>query len=123
MKEVFSAALEKPAAERPAFLDGACNGDTELRAEVERLLVESDADSLHSPAGGLLNATRDLASGDTVTHFRIEAKLGEGGMGVVYKARDTRLNRFVAIKLLHAVDLGDEDRIRRFTQEARTRPA
>ena len=57
IKEIFGAALEKPEAERPAFLDSACDGDAELRVEVERLLADSDATSLHSPASGLLNAT------------------------------------------------------------------
>ena len=61
-----------------------------------------------------------LMIGSTIGHYEIVEKLGEGGMGVVYKARDTILNRFVAIKLLPAGKLGDEDRIRRFTQEART---
>jgi serine/threonine-protein kinase len=61
--------------------------------------------------------------GRTIGHYEIVEKLGEGGMGVVYKARDTSLNRFVAIKLLPTVKLGDEDRIRRFTQEARTASA
>jgi Tol biopolymer transport system component/tRNA A-37 threonylcarbamoyl transferase component Bud32 len=129
MKEIFGAALEMPEPERPAFLDSACAGDAELRAEVERLLAESSTPSLHSPARGLLNAVSlnaagELAPGDTVAHYRIEAELGEGGMGMVYKARDTSLNRLVAIKLIRSEGLGDEDRdedrMRRFTQEART---
>jgi serine/threonine protein kinase len=61
--------------------------------------------------------------GSTIGHYEIVEKLGEGGMGVVYKARDTSLNRFVAIKLLPPGKLGDEDRIRRFSQEARTASA
>src|ERR1019366_8641473 len=61
--------------------------------------------------------------GSVIGHYEIVEKLGEGGMGVVFKARDTSLNRFVAIKLLPAGKAGDENRIRRFTQEARTASA
>src|SRR5438093_7374417 len=59
----------------------------------------------------------------TIAHYEIVQKLGEGGMGVVYKARDTRLNRLVALKLLLLDKAGDQDRHRRFLQEARAASA
>ena len=61
--------------------------------------------------------------GQTVGHFRIIEKAGEGGMGVVYRAHDTRLGRTVAIKVIRAEALGDPERKRRFVQEARTASA
>ena len=61
--------------------------------------------------------------GKTLGHYQITEKLGEGGMGVVYKARDTHLDRFVAIKVLAAEKVADPDRKRRFIQEAKAASA
>src|SRR5439155_22676838 len=61
--------------------------------------------------------------GQTLGHYRIEAKLGEGGMGVVYRARDIRLDRAVAIKVLPPERVGDPERRRRFVQEAKAASA
>src|ERR1700681_1275516 len=62
-------------------------------------------------------------TGRTLAHYQIVEKLGEGGMGVVWKARDTHLDRFVALKLLPAEKLADPERQRRFVQEAKAASA
>src|SRR5579864_51589 len=64
-------------------------------------------------------SVRAIVIGKIISHYTVLEKLGEGGMGVVYKARDTRLERFVAIKVLPAEKVADPDRKRRFVQEAK----
>ncbi|PYU98165.1 MAG: serine/threonine protein kinase, partial [Acidobacteria bacterium] len=62
-------------------------------------------------------------TGQTLSHYQILEKLGEGGMGVVYKARDNHLDRLVAVKVLPADRVTDADRKRRFVQEAKAASA
>ena len=116
---VFEAACARPVEERAAFLDEVCTGDPLLRCDVEKMLLadEQSRGLLETPA---LNLT--CAIGPHIGPYKIEAKLGEGGMGVVFRAQDTKLNRPVAIKFL-AGDLADAAARRRFQREAQTASA
>ena len=70
-----------------------------------------------------MSLDKELAAGTLVSHYRIVSKIGAGGMGEVYLAEDTRLDRRVAIKMLPPEMSGDEDRLRRFEQEAKATSA
>ncbi len=124
IERIFQSALDLPAERRPEFLDGACGDDAEFRAEVESLLAaHQDAGAfIEEPAGdvatALLQQKGIFTPGCLVHQYRIQKLIGAGGMGEVYRARDTRLGRDVALKLLPSTAATDADRLRRFEQEA-----
>jgi Tol biopolymer transport system component len=125
-ERLFHAALTRDHSERAAFLGEACRGDDALRRDVESLLTfESDAQGfMQEPAveiaSSLLqsDARRRLA-GQRLGPYAIGTLLGAGGMGDVYRARDTLLGRDVAIKILPEAFTADADRRARFEREAR----
>jgi serine/threonine protein kinase len=130
IERVCQAALELPPGERDAYLAEACGGDRDLRAEVASLLSSaSEADRLFArpPGQGSMlvpgNRRRGtmpaLAPGTRLGPYEIQSALGTGGMGEVYRARDSRLGRSVAIQVLSADVGADPDRRARLQREAR----
>jgi Tol biopolymer transport system component len=124
---LFQEAADRPPGERSAFLAEACAGDGELRSQVESLLSSAGkmGDFLETPAIEAARATgspalRPLPRGSRIAHYEVLGVLGTGGMGQVYRARDTRLSRDVAIKMLQAEFSSDALRLTRFETEART---
>jgi len=121
VKEIFEGALERQGDERATFLDRACDGDAEVREEVESLLrsYEVAGSFMESPAVAHADLEQKLTPGQRVKHYQIVNLIGEGGMGEVYLATDTILGRRVALKVLPTFVSKDPERLRRFTQEAR----
>jgi Tol biopolymer transport system component len=137
VKELFQAAVERPPAERDAFLAAAAEGDEALRREVATLLASDAADAgfldrlpeVGNAVFADLSRLTGLSVRETATHalllsghriglYEIVAPLGVGAMGEVYRARDTRLNRDVALKVLPPRFALDPDRVARFAREA-----
>ena len=127
---IFHAAIEREADERAAFLNEACAGDASLRREVEALVAahNSAGSFIASPAyergAELLAGERDGSlAGQSFGQYRLLSLLGAGGMGEVYLAEDTRLDRRVALKVLPSHLTTDQTQVGRFQQEARAASA
>jgi eukaryotic-like serine/threonine-protein kinase len=121
VRQVFDSALEREPAQRDAFLTAVCAGDQELRYEVEALLAS------HQHAGGFgdaparepENEKRTLRAGSRLGPYEVVALIGAGGMGEVYRARDLRLERDVAVKVLPERLSGNPATLERFKREAK----
>ena len=115
---MYKAALERPLAERASFISDLSGGDQELCRSVEIMLSQHGATDVGASTETAAEAPAELAAGTKIGNYRLDGVLGRGGMGVVYRATDTKLHRPVAIKFLSIV--ADEQAKQRFHQEAET---
>jgi len=128
IEAIYHAALSRPFSERSAYLASACAGDDDLRREVESLLAQTSGPNDHflsDPIAAMAGSVRLTGDpprslvGTQLGHYQILGQIGVGGMGEVYRARDTKLGRDVAIKILPPGFTSDPERLARFEREAR----
>jgi serine/threonine protein kinase len=120
VERLYHEALARGAHEREAFLADTCAGDDALRREIESLLAHDGGAAFLSTPAVANGIGGGIRIGQALGPYVISAQIGEGGMGEVYRARDTTLNRDVAIKVLPEAFAADADRVARFQREART---
>lgn len=126
VEEVLDGALDLPHEKRPEYLDHACAGDEDLKAEVESLIEahEEAGDYLEVPAASLESAlAASYRPGQRIGPYELVREIGRGGLGLVYLAVDTRLARQVALKLLPASSTADPQARARLQREARAASA
>ncbi len=127
---VLQAALDRAPAERAAFLNEVCSGDEELARETNSLIEAYDqaGDFIEEPAITqdaqiIISTGEHDHTGREIGPYKIIDRIAGGGMGEIYLARDPRLDRLIALKVLPAYFVSDDERVRRFQTEARAASA
>ena len=129
LKEIFEIAVALPPTERSAYLERVCDGNDSLRRDIDSLIKshEESTNFVDKPAfqaaAEMLVDNFEFTSGQRVAHYTILSKIGEGGMGQVYLAEETKLNRRVSLKFLSRTFTDDRERLGRFEREARAASA
>ena len=130
IEDIFHTALKRAPHDRARFLQHVCQEDETLRRQVESLLAAEgqkgdflDSEAIRDTAKILVERGAFSLVGNQVAHYQVLSLLGAGGMGEVYLAKDTKLSRKVALKLLPAQFGQDQERVRRFEREARAASA
>ncbi|MEA2274863.1 MAG: eukaryotic-like serine/threonine-protein kinase, partial [Solirubrobacteraceae bacterium] len=130
VRQIFDAALRRRPEERRGFINQACGDDKTLRAEVESLLssIDSAESFMETPAVAKVAhmievETKKLETGKCFGHYEVINQIGVGGMGEVYLARDRKLDRKVAIKILNQEFSQDKSNLQRFVSEAKAASA
>ncbi len=121
IEELYHAARTRPQDERGAFLSVACRDDEALQRDVQSLLNEpvSNDEFMDGPAGIVMDVAPAVMTGRSIAGYHLQMLLGAGGMGEVYRARDAKLERDVAVKILPRAFTSDANRLARFEREAR----
>ena len=134
IEAIYHSASNLPDAERHSFLRNACRGDESLLREIASLLKHGDTPQSVLDSSAIAFVARAIAAdeirstassleGKVVSHYRILATIGRGGMGVIYRAEDLKLGRLVALKLLPTYLAVDPQALQRFEREARAASA
>ena len=125
IEQLYHSAREREDSQRVAFLDEACAGDEVLRREIESLLAEEkeaqgflESPALEIAAKAMAQHKTQSLVGQRLGPYQVACLLGKGGMGEVYRAHDTKLQRDVAIKVVPKAFVDDPDRVSRFRREA-----